>query len=173
MSLLAQKEFLINTSENTPPQLVSAVTDSVNAVANGIVSASADNPLTPQFQSGLENAKSLTVNFVDGKGSFVNADDAITLTIPNDSLAGETGMPGRIGRDRIKHVVGHEINHSSSIDRARMGAAIEDSAGIYTTGRTSTTGDIERLNDGETHRFLISEKIYEGHIPRHYVGYEK
>ncbi len=162
-----------NASENTPPELVSGVTNSINAVANGIASASADNPLTSQFQSGLENAKSVTVNFVDGKGSFENDNDAITLNISNDSPAGKTGMTGRIGRDQIKHVAGHEINHSSSTDRARMGAAIEGSAGTYTTGRTSATGAVERLNDGETHRFLKSEGIYEGQIPRSYVGYGK
>lgn len=162
-----------NSSENTSPELVSAVTGSINAVANGIASGSADNPLTSQFQSGLENAKSVTVNFVDGEGSFDNTDDAITLNISNDSPAGETGMTGRIGRDQIKHVTGHEINHSSSTDRARMGAAIKGSAGTYTTGKTSATGAIERLNDGETHQFLRSEGIYEGHIPRHFVGREK
>lgn len=160
-----------NPSENTSPELVSAVTDSVNAVANGIASASADNPLTSQFQDGLENATSVTVNFVDGESSFVNADDAITLNISNDSQAGGTDRQATLERDQIKHVTGTEFNHSSSVDRARMSSAISQNGGTYSTSRGTSTGSVERINDSETHSFMKSERIYEKHVPRGAVGY--
>ena len=164
----------VSGNENTTPEEMSAISSYIDDVTSGIANSDSSTPLNEQFQEALANAKSVAVEFGDGpQGPSTNDDGHITLRIENGRLSPSgSASQGRIGGNQMRHLVGHEINHSSTVDTQRMSSARDAQNGLYTPrNRSSQTGRAERDNDTETHDFLKNNNIYDGYMPRHFVGY--